>query len=354
MGNMRLPVRTDVEGNPIDREKAQEIIDYAMANGINYYDTAYMYHGGESEKFLGEAMSKYNRSDYYLATKYIVYAGDDYEAVFNEQLSRLKTDYIDFYLIHALGDDNADRYLSNGSVDYFLEQQKKGRIKYFGFSSHASPECLERFASHHQWDFAQIQLNYFDWCYGNTEKEYGILSGKNIPIVVMEPVRGGRLANLSPDADTILKTFVPDRTPARWAFEFVKSLPGVQLVLSGMSSLEQIKENIATFSEDTSLSEKDKEVLFKSCRVFKKELTIPCTACRYCCDGCPAKINIPAVLEVYNRYRFDGDWALQDLKKIQSQGKASDCISCGACTMHCPQGIDIPAVMKELAEKTKD
>lgn len=349
MGNMRLPVQGDKAGAPIDRIRAQEIIDYAMENGINYYDSAYVYHGGESEKFLGEAMKKYPRESYCLATKFLFMANPDYKAVFEEQLARLQTDYIDFYLIHALGDDNYQSYLDSGCIEYFLEMKKEGRIRYLGFSSHASVEVLTKMADHHQWDFAQLQLNYFDWKYGSTEKEYKVLEERNIPIMVMEPVRGGRLATLSSEAEEMLKEAHPDWSMASWALRWVKRLPQVQVILSGMSTTGQIQDNIKTFQEPEGLTDADAELLMRACEVFKKQVNVPCTACRYCCDDCPMRIDIPAYLDVYNSYKTDGPWVLNRMDNIESEGKPADCIGCGACAGHCPQNIRIPEIMSELA-----
>ncbi len=353
MGNMRLPVQGDKAGAPIDRVRAQEIIDYAMENGVNYYDSAYVYHGGESEEFLGEAMKKYPRESYYLATKFLLSANPDYKAVFEEQLVRLQTDHIDFYLLHAIFDENCQSYLDSGCIEYFLEQKKAGRIRYLGFSSHAGVEALTRIADHHQWDFAQLQLNYFDWQYGTTQEEYKVLEERNIPIMVMEPVRGGRLATLSSEAEGMLKEVHPDWSMASWALRFVKHLPQVQVILSGMSNMEQIRDNIGTFQEPEGLSDEDTKLLMQACEAFRKQVSVPCTACRYCCDGCPMKIDIPAYLDVYNTYKTDGSWALNRMDSIESEGKPADCIGCGACAGHCPQSIRIPEIMSELAELSK-
>ena len=351
MGNMRLP--SDDPSNPsspINYKKAHKIIDHAYENGINYFDTAYVYNDGDSEKCLGEAMKKYPRDSFYLATKFFIGANPDYQAVFEEQLERLQTDHIDFYLIHCVMDGNADQYLKSGAIEYFLEKQKEGKITYLGFSSHAGCETLEKFASHHKWDFAQIQLNYFDWNYGTAKQEYEILSGKNIPIMVMEPVRGGRLSSLTAESEALLKEAHPDWSISSWALRFVKRLPGVQVVLSGMSSMEQIKDNLKTFSEDGELTEKDLEILKKASDLFRSQVQVPCTACRYCCSGCPAEINIPEYLKLYNTYKVDGKGALKDAGRIESIGKPSDCVGCGACTGHCPQSIDTPEIMKELGK----
>lgn len=353
MGNMRLPGKKDGAPDEIDYEKAQEIIDYAMANGINYYDTAWVYNNGKSEEFLGHALKKYNRNDYYLATKFFIQANPDYKLVFETQLKRLNTDHIDFYLIHCLLDGNIDSYLESGAIEYFLEQKKAGRIGQLGFSSHSSPQTLERFAKHHQWDFAQIQLNYYDWKYGNTEKEYKILEENNIPCVVMEPVRGGRLASLTPDAEKMLKEAHPDWSIASWALRFAKSLSNCRVILSGMSNMEQIKDNINTFSKEDVLSEADKTLLSDACSLFRKQLVIPCTGCRYCTSECPVQINIPEYLKVYNAYKTDGPFALGNAEKVESQGKPSDCINCRGCMNHCPQGIEIPKYISALANLTR-
>lgn len=351
MGNMRLPALRPGEPNsPIDWEKAHEILDYAYANGINYYDTAYVYNKGESERCLGAGMKKYDRSSFYIATKYACSANPDYKAVFEEQLSRLQTDYIDFYLIHCLLNNNIDTYLTNGCIDYFLEQQAKGRIKYLGFSSHADPEVLERFADHHQWDFAQLQINYFDWNYGTSKREYEILKERNIPIMVMEPVRGGRLAALTPAAEKILKDAHPDWSVASWALRFVRSLSQVQVVLSGMSDMNQIVDNVATFSDETPFTEADRETLFKACDLFHSQLSVPCTGCRYCCDDCPMQINIPEFLKIYNSYKVNGPGGIvKAMEAVESEGKPADCIGCGSCVGHCPQSIHVPDAIKELA-----
>lgn len=353
MGNMRLPQKAGGTPEEIDYEKSQEIIDYAMANGINYYDTAYVYQNGASETFLGHAMKKYKREDFYLATKFNIQANPDYKGVFQTQLDRLQTDYIDFYLIHCLLDNNIDDYISSGAIEYFLEQKKLGKIKYLGFSSHASLETLEKFADHHHWDFAQLQINYFDWNYGNTKAEYKILDDRKIPCIVMEPVRGGRLASLTPEADSLLKAAHPDWSIASWALRFVKSLPNVVVTLSGMSNMEQIIDNVATFSSKEEFSKNDEEVLFKACDMFRSQVRVPCTECRYCTPECPMNISIPEFLKVYNAYKVDGPNALGRLKDIESDGKPADCIGCGACTKHCPQSIPIPDLMKELAEVSK-
>lgn len=348
MGNMRLPER---DGH-IDVETARAIIDRAVEGGVNYFDTAWMYHSFESQKFLGETMKKYPRDSFYLATKFHNGFQIDHKTMFEEQLKQLQTDYVDFYLLHGVGDTSGPRYIDEGAVDYFLEQQQKGRIRYLGFSAHASTEYLAKFASHHKWDFAQIQLNYFDWLFKTAAEEYKILEERDIPIVVMEPVRGGRLASLTPEADAPLREAHPEWSIASWAFRFVRSLPQVQVVLSGMSSMDQINDNLLTFSDDTLFTDKDREILFEAARKFEGQVQVPCTSCRYCCDGCPSQINIPEWLALYNRYKLEGEWIIKCFApEIKSEGKPEQCIQCGACSGMCPQSIDIPSFMTGLAEK---
>lgn len=350
MGAMRLPMK---DRDHIDEEKAHEILDKAYASGINYFDTAYVYNGGDSERCLGACMKKYPRDSFYIASKFNVNANPDYEAVFEEQLERLQTDRIDFYLLHCLMDQNIDKYMDGGCIDYFREQQKKGRITYLGFSSHASTQILARFADHTHWDFAQIQMNYYDWVYGTAKEEYDILEERNIPIMVMEPVRGGRLATLTPEVSKMLRDVHPDWSMASWALRFVKSHPQVQVILSGMSAMDQLEDNLKTFEAAGGLNASDMKTLLEAGEVFKNQIQVPCTGCRYCVAECPMQINIPAYLGVYNDYKVDGPWALNGLKKVESQGKFTDCIGCGACTGHCPQNINIPAIMAELKEAAK-
>lgn len=348
MGNMRLPSRKDLPGKPIDREKGGEIIDLAMKGGVNYYDTAYVY--GDSENFLGDVLPAYKRESYYLATKFNIDATTDYKAVFEEQLKRCKTDYFDFYLLHAVGDGNKDRYLQCGCIEHFEEMRKQGKIRYFGYSAHASHEVLRAFADIKDWDFTQIQLNYYDWLFGRAKGEYEILREKNVPIIVMEPVRGGRLANLTPEAEAVLKKAHPDWSIASWAFRWLKRLSQVQVVLSGMSNTEQMRDNIGTFTDEEALTDEEEKLLFEACTMFKSQIQVPCTGCRYCVDNCPSQIDIPKMMEIGNRFRINGEWALNPLKK-SDKPTPKDCIGCGACTVHCPQGIDIPGLMSEMSKK---
>ena len=247
-------------------------------------------------------------------------------------------------------DDNIDTYLTNGCIDFFLQKQKEGEITYLGFSSHSSVKTLARFADHHQWDFAQIQLNYYDYYEGSAKKEYEVLKERNIPIMVMESVRGGRLASLNKEAEAVLKKAHPSWSIASWAFKWLKGLSQVQLCLSGMTTIDQIIDNVDTFQAEEGLSAEDEKTLLKALDLFKSSIKVPCTGCRYCTEGCPKEINIPEILKVFNEYKLDGSWALRNIKSVQTKGFPKDCINCKACTKHCPQSIRIPSIMKELTE----
>ncbi len=350
MGAMRLPVQKDVEGTPIDYKAAEEIIDYAVSHGITYFDTAYVYHGKKSEDFLGEALvDRYPRDSFTIATKFNINATEDYKACFEEQLKKLHTDHVDFYLIHAVMDASADKYIDSGCIQYFEEQKKAGRIKNLGFSSHASPAVLKRFAELRDWDFAQIQLNYFDWLYGTAKEEYEILKSKNIPIVVMESIRGGRLSSLTDETNAMLKEKEPDMSVSSWALRFLMSLPGIQVILSGMSTLDQIKDNVATFDKPA-LTADEVKFLLDVCEKFHSSVAIPCTACRYCTPNCPMGIDIPAVLALFNKVKIGDGWGIKDeIAKLEAG--PDDCIGCRACTIECPQSIQIPDLMEEFKEK---
>lgn len=296
MGNMRLPVVGEDPNGSIDEGKAQDIIDYAMKCGVNYYDTAYIYHNGESESFLGKALSKYPRASYYLATKFYIDANPDYRAVFEEQLQKLQTSHIDFYLIHSLTDENIDRYIDCGCLDYFEEQQKNGRITYLGFSSHASPITLKRMAEVRNWDFAQIQMNYLDWEFSTTREEYEILTQRRIPVMVMESVRGGKLADLGSNLNLRLKSQKEEWSIPSWALRWLKAKANVQVILSGMSSLEQIEDNAAVFETNEGVTKEQEQVLAQIAKDLKASLSVPCTACRYCCGECPKGLEIPKLM----------------------------------------------------------
>ena len=350
MGNMRLPVNNDVEGKPIDYPAAKAIIDNAMASGINYFDTAYIYHSGKSEAFTGSALSEYPRDSYYVATKFNLDANPDYVSQFDEQLARLNMDYVDFYLLHGVMDHNMDKYFDIGAVEYFDEMKARGKIRNFGFSFHGTPDALRKMVARRKWDFVQIQLNYYDWLYGDAKELYEILDGAGIPIMVMEPVRGGLLAKMTDKSAEILKNAAPDKSLASWALRWVASLPRVQVVLSGMSTMEQLADNVETMSGDIYLTEAEHAVIKNAAHELRVGVSVPCTGCRYCTDGCPMGLDIPRLLATYNDVKLSGAWRFSSIKDLPDDKLPAACIGCGACTGHCPQSIDIPRYMKEMAE----
>jgi predicted aldo/keto reductase-like oxidoreductase len=228
--------------------------------------------------------------------------------------------------------------------------KKKGVIKHLGFSFHGTLDCLREIVAHHQWDFCQLQVNYYDWLYADTKKEYEIVAEAGLPVVVMESLRGGLLASLTPEAEALLKAAHPDWTIASWALRWLQRLPNVKVMLSGMSALNQIVDNVATCSADSALTDADEAILLEACERFRSSVLVPCTGCRYCVETCPAQINIPEVLKVYNDHK-DIPWTFMGLMRTRSQGKPMDCVGCGLCTEHCPQNIDVPRYMAALTEK---
>ena len=347
-GGLRLPTLPH-DKNKIDRGKAEAVVDKAFECGINYFDTAYTYQGGDSERFLGEALSKYPRDSFYLATKFYVAVADDIEKVFEEQLKRCQTDYFDFYLLHGVQEQYMGKYMDpkRDYIGYLLRQKEAGRIRYLGFSSHAAPDALKQFVNWYpEFDMALIQLNYLDWTLLEGKKQYEILTEYGIPVWVMEPLKGGRLVKLNKEAEKILKETSPDRSIPSWSFRYLLGLENVQCVLSGMSSPEEVIENASIFDDHRILSEKENTALGRAIDVFKNDLGVPCSTCRYCCSVCPKKLDIPLLIQGYNELKIGGEiWRLSNLSETAGP---SECIGCGACAKRCPQRIPIPEVLKQF------
>ena len=354
-GTMRLPTHAD---GSIDEAQVAEKTSYALEHGVNYFDTAYPYHGGESERVIGRALSKYPRDRWYLATKYpghqISNTGYNPAEIFEEQLQKCGVEYFDFYLLHNVYEKSMEVYLNPkwGIIDYFKEQKRLGRIKHLGFSCHAETKGLKEFLDEcgEDMEFCQIQLNYLDWTLQDAKGKYDLLTERGIPVWVMEPVRGGRLASLSDAEEAKLKALRPEDSVASWGFRFLQALPNVKMVLSGMSSMEQMVDNVKTFSEDKPLTVEETALLLDIAEGMKD--SIPCTACRYCCDGCPAGLDIPGLISTYNELRFSP--AVNVAMRIEfmpEDKKPTACIGCGQCTRMCPQNIDIPGALKDFAEK---
>jgi len=356
MGMMRLPV---VEGDDsrVDVEKAQEIIDYAIAHGVNYFDTAWGYHGGNSENYTHELLSAYPRDSYYLASKFPGYDVNNFprkEEIFETQLKKCGTEYFDFYLFHNVTEKNINEYLDPqiGLYDYLMEQKKQGRIRHLGFSGHGKLETLKRFLNAYGKDmeFAQIQLNWLDWNFQDAKAKVELLHEWNIPIWVMEPVRGGRLMKLSDHYAARLSALHPDWSLAEWAFRFLQGIKDVTVTLSGMSNMAQIRENIATYETLKPLSEKDMETLMDISREVCARNTVPCTGCRYCTTHCPQELGIPELMEMYNEFTTGGALsAPAALSQLPEDKKPASCIGCRSCESVCPQNIQIADVMQAFS-----
>lgn len=357
MGCMRLP-KVSPDKEDIDYKKAQEIIDYAFAHGVNYFDTAHMYHGGQSEVFVGHALKKYDRSSYLLATKMPVWmAGTpaDVEKIFDLQRERLQTDYFDFYLVHALSGDSFRKAKQLGVYEILKKRKEQGQIRYLGFSFHDAPDLLEQICDEYEWDFGQLQLNYLDWEMQDAKRQYEILERHGIPCVIMEPVRGGTLASPCEAANKLFKAAKPDKSIASWAIRYAASLPNVLTVLSGMTTLDQIVDNVKTMTDFEPLTEADRAVIQKAIDAYKSKDTIPCTGCRYCMD-CPSGVEIPKMFETYNKYAVDKDKAAFEAayNATKPSERADNCVACGICAEHCPQAIEIPEKMTMINELTKE
>jgi len=350
-GLMRLPILGG-DREKVDYPKAQAMVDRAIKAGVNYFDTAYVYHNGASEIFAGDTLSKYPRDSYYLATKmppWLVNSKEDVARVFDEQLKRCKTTYFDFYLAHSLSADRFDS-LKNNVYDFLLKKKEEGIIRRLGFSFHDHPSSIKELLKNYKWDFAQIQINYLDWETLNAKSLYETLIESNMPILVMEPVKGGGLARLQDTTLAVLKKANPSASAASWALRFAASLPGVVTVLSGMTEPEHVEDNLKTFENFKPLSEAEKQVLVEAAKIYHSSGTIPCTACRYCMD-CPSGVDIPRVFAQYNYYLLGKNKIgfLNGYKTLAQSEQAHNCVNCGKCVKLCPQQIDIPGILKDVA-----
>lgn len=360
-GAMRLPIIDSVNAN-IDQAQTDAMVAYAIENGVNYFDTAWGYHDGNSETAIGKALSAYPRNSFYLADKfpgYDVKNMDKVEEIFEEQLKRCGVDYFDFYLIHNVCEMNIDAYLNPdyAILDYLVEQKKNGRIKHFGFSAHGSVTIIARFLEMYggAMEFCQLQINWLDWEFQDARKKAELAAEHNLPLIVMEPLRGGKLVNVSDDDKQALTNIRPNETTVSMAFRFVQSLPNVITTLSGMSNLEQLADNISIFCEDKPLSDDE----MKAILTLGKEMTVrdgvPCTECRYCTAHCPQRLDIPHLLSLYNEYSFTGGGFLAPMavKSLPEEERPDACIQCRACEAVCPQQIAISDTLYEFAEKLK-
>ncbi len=359
MGAMRLPVINGRDAD-IDEEKTAEMVAYAMEQGVNYYDTAWGYHNGNSELVMGRALNKYPREKYYLATKFPGYDlsnMDKVEEIFERQLEKCGVTYFDFYLIHNVCEMNIDAYLDEKYhiFDYLMEQKEKGRIHHLGFSAHGNCEVMRRFleAYGEHMEFCQIQLNWLDWSFQDAKAKVGLLSEYKIPVWVMEPLRGGRLCNLQREEVDKIKALRPQETAAGMAFRFLQSLPEVVVTLSGMSDFEQLKENVETFSKEEPLNQEEFAALQQIAADMLKTKTVPCTSCHYCVSHCPKGLDIPSLLGLYNEHSYTegGFIAPMALMAVPKEKKPSACVGCRSCEAVCPQQIKISEAMADFVKR---
>ena len=357
MGCMRLPV---VNGDDavVDQAAVEKMVALAMERGVNYYDTAWGYHAGHSEEAIGRALAAYPREQFCLADKFPGYDLSNMgkvQEIFEAQLKKCQVSYFDFYLFHNVCEMNIDYYLDPqyGILPYLLEQKQNGRIRHLGFSCHGTLPVLKRFleAYGQHMEFCQLQLNYIDWIFqGGTEK-VALLEQYGIPVWVMEPLRGGRLARLSEQEAAVLRDLNPQRPIPAWAFRFLQRIPSVVVTLSGMSDLAQLRDNLDTFETDEPLTEQEWERVL----ALGKEMTDPqalnCTACHYCVSHCPQGLDIPHLLALYNEHRFTGGGfiAPMALSAIAPDKQPSACVGCRSCEAVCPQQLKISEAMADFA-----
>jgi predicted aldo/keto reductase-like oxidoreductase len=363
MGAMRLPV---IDGNDarIDEAATAEMVAYALQCGINYFDTAWGYHGGNSEIVTGKILSQYHRDSFYLATKFPGYDlanMDKAEAIFEKQLEKCRVDFFDFYLFHNVCEMNIDAYLDKkyGVFDCLKKKKDAGRIRHLGFSAHGNCDVMKRFleAYGEHMEFCQIQLNYLDWTFQDAKAKAALLKEYHIPVWVMEPLRGGSLASLSPENAAQLKALRPDEAAPAWAFRFLQTIPEVTMILSGMSNLEQVRDNINTFKTEKPLSRRELDLLLDIADGMVKKIALPCTACRYCVSHCPQKLEIPNLLKLYNEHCFTVNAGLfafiapAAVSAMPEDKRPAACIGCKSCEAVCPQNIKISQALADFAAR---
>ena len=361
MGCMRLPTGPGGYAD-VDRAQVREMIALAMEKGVNYYDTAWGYHEGESETAVGEALSAYPRESFYLATKFPGYDLSNFPKVreiFEKQLEKCRVDRFDFYLFHNVCELNIDAYLDPkfGVRDFLVEQKKNGRIRHLGFSCHGELPVLKRFLEAYGKDveFCQLQLNFLDWTFQHGREKVELLKEYGLPVWVMEPLRGGRLASLAPEHEARLRALRPDEGIPAWAFRFLQSVPEVTMILSGMSNLEQMQDNLRTFETDARLSGEEMRTLTAIAEEMLSKKILPCTGCRYCTEYCPQGLEIPRLIALYNEHAFTegGFIAPMALMAVEKDKWPSACLGCRSCEQVCPQGLKISEAMADFAEKLK-
>lgn len=349
-GCMRFP--TTKEGK-IDEPEAERMLDKAIAEGVNYIDTAYPYHGGESELVVGRVLKKYDRNSFYLATKlpcWEVHKTEDIDRLFQEQLDKLQTEYIDFYLMHALNRGSFDDMVKLGCIEKLEQFQREGKIKYLGFSFHDGYDAFEYILNYRDWDFCQIQLNYMDTEEQAGMKGYALAEKKKVPLVIMEPIKGGSLAAFAEDITEIFRKLDDKASVASYALRWVGSLPNVKVILSGMSTMDQVEDNLKTFSDFKPLNEQEKKTIDEIVALINSRVQNGCTGCRYCMP-CPAGVNIPGCFSAWNRYHMYQNYNVvrwQWETELGEKQQAKNCVQCGKCEQSCPQKLSIREDLKKV------
>ena len=360
MGCMRLPKTDPADDGSIDVAHANKMVEYAYEHGCNYFDTAWGYHNGKSETVVGEALAKYPRESFKLVTKFPGYDPGNWaksEEIFGKQLEKCGVDYFDYYLIHNVCEMNIDAYLDEekyGIRGYFVKQREAGRIKHLGFSVHGSYDVMKRFLA--EWgdvvEFVQIQLNYIDYTFQDAKAKLELAAEYDLPVIVMEPLRGGMLAKATDEEAAKLAALRPDEGIVGWALRYLQGFDQVVTVLCGSSSLDQMAENMGYFEEERPLSDEEQATLAAIVDARLAADIQPCTACHYCVSHCPQEIDIPWMLELFNEHKFTGGGfiAPMAMATVPDGRKPGDCIGCGACAVVCPQQIDIPGALAEFAD----
>lgn len=361
-GLMRLPLNDPADNSSIDIERTKAMADRFMAEGFTYFDTAAPYHQGQSEVAFRKAVAeRYPRDSYILTDKLSLFRiekAEDVPSFFDTQLEKLGVDYLDYYLLHAMSASSYERAKDFGAFEFAAQKKAEGKVRHVGFSFHDSAEVLDKILTEHpEMEVVQLQINYLDWLDGGVQSKacYEVARKHQKPIIIMEPVKGGALANVSPDAVSLFKNARPSLSPAGWAVSYCASLDGVMMVLSGMSTEEQLLDNISYMKDFAPFTPEEMVISEKAAEIVKNDNAIPCTACRYCTDDCPQKIAIPDIFKAYNNFRrFQSsnlDGARHRYNGItENTGKASSCIQCGLCEAHCPQHIDIREQLKTISE----
>ena len=355
LGCMRLPMKND----EIDMQELEKMVEYCMQHGANYFDTAYMYVEGKSENAIGKVLKNYKREDFILADKSPIYkmrTREDVRKIFNEQLEKCQVEYFDFYMAHNINKNTFDTYKNVEMYNELVKLKKEGKIKYMGFSFHGTPEILREVVKDRKWDFAQLQINYLDWDVVKAHEQYDIVQAQGIPVTVMEPLRGGGLVNLSDKALAKLKENYPDTTPAAFGLRWAASRNNVVTVLSGMSNLQQVKENIQTFIDFKPMDEKENTLALEIAKIIQSQGEINCTACKYCTEVCPRGINIPAIFSLYNQYKVSKNKMMFTIyyETLADEEKADKCIKCNLCNKNCPQNLSIPELLAKIEKEYEE